>query len=228
MLKFKPLLIGGLATALLQVASHVLTSRLSPSILGCLPIAKERMGHRRSARDVCTTLRHQFGAGDYSAVMVIKAHLRQLKCLPTRGGIRTTNFITIWQTSLNQMEAAGFLPGIRQLLSTLADGLPQNTVAFINLYDNIISFLNELNEQLLPNIHQLFDCIINIENNIQRNRIMNPVSRRPPPSTPISTQPAQTIPPARPSPLTTTAQNNQTTLRCSNCGRSGHGEPTCF
>ena len=89
------------------------------------------------------------------------------------------------------MEAAGFLPGIRQLLSTLADGLPQNTVAFINLYDNIISSLNELNEQLLPNIHQLFDCIINIENNIQRNRIMNPVSRRPPPSTPISTQPAQ-------------------------------------
>jgi hypothetical protein len=92
------------------------------------------------------------------------------------------------------MEAAGFLPGIRQLLSILADGLPHSTVAFINLYNNIISSLNEPNEQLLPNIHQLFDRIINIENNIQRNRIMNPTLRRPPPSALTSTQSAQTIP----------------------------------
>ena len=40
------------------LASHVLTSRLSPAVLGCLPVANERMGHRRSARAVYTTLRH--------------------------------------------------------------------------------------------------------------------------------------------------------------------------
>src|ERR1700678_1685216 len=210
------------------LASHVLTSRLSPAVLGCLPVANERMGHRRSARAVYTTLRHQFGAGDYSAVMVIEARLRQLKCLPTRGGVRTTDFISIWRTSVNQMEAAGFLPGIRQLLSILADGLPQNTVAFINLYDNIISSLNKPDDQLLPNIHQLFDRIVHIENNLQRNRIMNPTARRPPPLTPTSTQPTQTLPPARIIPSTTTAQSTQTTICCSNCGRTGHGGPTCF
>src|ERR1700678_3341839 len=213
------------------LASHVLTSRLGPSVLGCLPIANERMGHRRSARAVYTTLRHQFGAGDYSAVMVIEARLRQLKCLPMRGGIRITEFITIWRTSLNQMEAAGFLPGVRQLLSILADGLPNNIVAFINLYDNIISSLNEPDEQLLPNIHQVFDHIVNIENSIQRNRIINSVpgpTRRPPPSTPSSLQSAQP-----PSATTTSSPSiptlsTQTTLRCSNCGRAGHGGPTCF
>ena len=88
------------------------------------------------------TLCHQYGAGDYSAVMDIEAHLRQLKCLPTRGGVRLADFITTWRTSLNQMEAAGFLPSPRQLLLIFADGLPQSTVAFVNLYDNIIRCLN--------------------------------------------------------------------------------------
>ena len=97
--------------------------------------------------------------------MVIKARLRQLKCLPARSGVRLTEFITTWRTSINQMDAAGFLLSPRQLLSVFADGLPQNTVAFVNLYDNIILCLNEPNEQLLPNIHQLFDRAINIDNN---------------------------------------------------------------
>jgi hypothetical protein len=68
------------------LASHILTSRLSTSALGCLPIANERMGQRRSSRIVYSILRHQFGAGDYSAVMLIEARLCQLKCLPTRWG----------------------------------------------------------------------------------------------------------------------------------------------
>ena len=132
------------------------------------------MGHRRSARTVYLTLRHHYGAGDYSAVMVIEARLRQLRCLPARGGVRIVDFITTWRVSINQMEAAGFLPGIRHLLAIFADGLPNNTVAFINLYDHIMSSLNEPNDQSLPNIHHLFDRTIHIDNNIQRTRILHP------------------------------------------------------
>ena len=166
------------------LTSHILTSRLSPSVLGCLPLPNERMGQRRSSRTVYFTLCHQYGAGDYSAVMIIEARLRQLKCLQTRGGVRFTEFITTWRMSLNSMEAAGFLPGPRQLLSIFADGLPQNTVTFVNLYDNIILGLNEPNNQLLLNIHELFDCVTYIDNNLQRNRILHPASRRPLPSAP--------------------------------------------
>src|ERR1700678_4055587 len=218
------------------LASHILTSRLTSSVLGCLPVANERMGHRRSSRTIYTTLCHQFGAGDYSAVMVIEARLRQLRCLPTCGGVRVTDFITTWRTSVNQMEAAGFLPGSRQLLSMFADGLPQNTVAFINLYDNIIMWLNVPNEQLLPNIHFLFDRTTNIENNIQRNRIMNPGTRRPISNsatnislTHTTPSPSITSPPA---PAVVTSSSNtrgtRSVLRCSNCGRDGHGGDTCF
>jgi hypothetical protein len=200
------------------LASHILTSRLSPSVLGCLPLANERMGQRRSSRTIYATLRHQFGAGDYSAVMVIEARLRQLKCLPTRGGVRLSEFITIWRTSLNQMDAADFLPGPRQLLTVFADGLPQNTVAFVNLYDNIISWLNEPNDQMLPNIHQLFDRAINIDNNIQRTRILNPNPRRLPSTAlvPNTSSQAVAVSPANPNTAPSTKR------RCSNCGREGH------
>ena len=51
------------------------------------------------------------------------------------------------------MEAAGFLPGLWQLLSMFADGLPNNTVAFINLYDSIMLCLNDSDDNALPNIH---------------------------------------------------------------------------
>ena len=157
--------------------------------------------------------------------MVIEARLRQLRCLPTRGGVHLSKFITTWQTSLNQMDAAGFLPGPRQLLTIFADGLPQNTVAFINLYDNIILWLNDPDDQRLPNIHQLFDRAINIDNNIQRIRMLNPNPRRLPStnSTPTAlTSSAVTVLPA------TTNVPPSTKRCCSNCGREGHTNDTCF
>ena len=160
--------------------------------------------------------------------MVIKARLRQLRCLPTRGGVRITEFITTWRSSLKQMEAAGFLPGPRQLLSIFADGLPQNTVAFVNLYDTIILCLNEPQDHLLPNIHHLFDRVINIDNNLQRTRILNP-HRLPPPVPTATSLPSTTTsaPPANSNTLPTTT-GTCNVRRCSNCGHEGHTDDTCF
>ena len=86
------------------LASHILTSQLTPSVLGCLPIANEHMGQCQSSRTVYVTLRHQFGAGDYSAVMLIKAHLHQLKCLPASGGVHVADVITTWCISVNHVK----------------------------------------------------------------------------------------------------------------------------
>jgi hypothetical protein len=213
------------------LASHVLTSRLSPAVLGSLPIPNERMGQRRSARTVYLTLRHQYGSGDYLAVMVIEARLRQLRCLPTRGGVRVTDFIGTWRVSINQMEAAGFLPSLRQLLSIFADGLPNNTVAFINLYDDIMLCLNDPDDNTLPNIHLLFNRTINIDNNIQRNRILHPAnSRRPQQAVPSSSSAATPIAPSNTDNQTQTIRPNHLTsaVACGNCGRTGHTDLTCF
>ena len=165
--------------------------------------------------------------------MVIEARLRQLRCLPTRGGVRVSDYINTWRVSINQMEAAGFLPGTRQLLSIFADGLPNNTVAFITLYDNIMLSLNDPFDQSLPNIHQLFDRTTNIDNSIQRNRILHPSTRRPQqPTTAPSTQPPTT---ATITTVTPAAEvqgsrpgRSGANLLCGNCGRTGHTDPTCF
>ena len=215
------------------LASHILTSRLSSSVLGSLPVANERMGLRRSARAVYLNLRHHYGAGDYSAVMVIEARLRQLRCLPSRGGVRVADFITTWRSSINQMEAAGFLPGLRHLLSMFADGLPNSTVAYINLIDHIISSLNEPHEQSLPSLQQLFDRTIHIENNIQRTRILQPSTRRTQPVVPSTSAPNQSLSTANTPAIPAGTQNtlparSGAPLHCSNCGRDGHTDRTCF
>jgi hypothetical protein len=210
------------------LAGHVLTSRLSPSVLGTLPIANERLGQRRSARDVYLTLRYHYGAGDYSAVMVIEARLRQMKCLPHRGGVRITEFINTWRISYNQMEAAGYLPGARHLLTMFADGLPTNTVSFIHLHDNIMEWINVPDEQSLPNIHLIFDHVVRIDNNAYRMRLLNSGNRSRPanPANPVPSTATITSPPPQ-----ATAPPERTTRaddRCSNCGRLGHTGKTCF
>ena len=114
--------------------------------------------------------------------MLIEARLRQLRCLPSRGGVHIMDFITTWRISINQMEATGFLPGTRHLLTIFADGLPNHMVAFINLYDNVISSLNEPHDHLLPSIHHLFNRTIHIDNNIQQNHLLHSSTHLPQPA----------------------------------------------
>jgi hypothetical protein len=95
--------------------------------------------------------------------MIIEAKLRQLCCLPTRGGVRVADYVATWRIAYNQMEAAGHLPSKRQLLTMFVNGLPTNSVSFITLYGNMLNSLN--NDTKLPNIQHLFDHIICIENN---------------------------------------------------------------
>ena len=203
------------------VATHILVSRLSPTVLSSLPVPNLRLAQRRSARDVYQSLRNNYGAGDYSAVMIIEAKLRQLRCLPTRGGVRVTDYVAAWRTGYNQMEAAGHLPSERQLLAMFVDGLPSNAVSFVTLYANVLNSLNDSRD--LPNIHHLFDHAIRIENNIQRTRLLNPNSRSlntlVPSSSPLASN--------KPQISTTTTQSPATTNNCGNCG-GRHVTEKCF
>jgi Reverse transcriptase (RNA-dependent DNA polymerase) len=202
------------------VATHILVSRLSPTVLGSLPIANLRLAQRRSARDVYRALRSNYGAGDYSAVMIIETKLRQLRCLPTRGGVRVNDYVATWRTAYNQMEAAGHLPSERQLLAMFVDGLPTNSVSFITLYDNILNSLNDNSE--LPNIHHLFDHTIRIESNILRTRLLNPSLRSL--SHTSSTSSPSTL---NKTSTTTPTQIANPTVNCGNCGRR-HPTDKCF
>jgi hypothetical protein len=58
-----------------KAAAYILTSHLSPHVLGTILIANSQLGQCRSARMIYMTLKNNFGARDYSAVMAIEAHL---------------------------------------------------------------------------------------------------------------------------------------------------------
>jgi Reverse transcriptase (RNA-dependent DNA polymerase) len=202
------------------IATHILTSHLLPTVLSSLPVANLRLAQRRSARDIYRTLWNNYGAGDYSAVMIIEAKLRQLCCLPTRGGVKVPDYVATWRTAHNQMEAAGYLPSKRQLLAMFVDGLPTNSVSFVTLYDNVLNSLNDSVE--LPNIQHLFDHVIRIENNILRTRLLNPHIRPLPAATltPLPLNPTKVV-------TTASAQPTGMTVNCGNCGRR-HPTEKCF
>jgi hypothetical protein len=56
------------------------------------------------------TLKKNYGAGDYSAVIAIEAQLLQLRCLPACGGVCVLEYISIWHVLCNQIKAAGYPP----------------------------------------------------------------------------------------------------------------------
>jgi hypothetical protein len=75
-----------------------------------------------------------------------------------------SDYVVMWRTAYNQMEAASHLPGKRQLLAMFVDGLSTNSVSFIMLYNNVLNLLND--DTGLPSIQHFFDHIICIENNL--------------------------------------------------------------
>ena len=207
-----------------KVASYILTSRLSQSVLGTIPIANSQLGQRRSARTIYATLKNNYGAGDYSAVLAIETRLRRLRCLPARGGVRIPDYVSTWRMLYNQMEAAGYPPSARQTLAMFIDGLPTTIVSYITLYDNIMISLNEPNDSLLPNIHHLFDHVTRIDGNITRSRLLNPDHRIHQPTT---HQPG--APPTTSTSITPAVDGGANTVRkCGNCGQLGHTDKTCF
>jgi hypothetical protein len=58
-----------------KVAAYILTSHLFPAVLGTIPIVNSQLGQQRSARTIYATLKNNYGAGDYSAVMPLEGQL---------------------------------------------------------------------------------------------------------------------------------------------------------
>lgn len=121
------------------------------------------------------------------------------------------------------MEAAGYPPTACQTLTMFIDGLPMNIVSYITLYDNIMVSLNEPNDSLLPNIHQLFNHIARIDGNVTHSRMLN--------SDLCNQQTSQQVvahPPATTAISTAVKSTTENTCKCSNCGQLGHTDKMCF
>jgi hypothetical protein len=105
------------------------------------------------------------------------------------------------------------------------DGLSTNLVLYITLYDNIMIFLNEPHNSLLPNIHQLFDHVARINSNVTHSRLLNHDTRL----HQAASQPAIASSPVITTTLTATDSATGTTRKCNNHSQMGqYTNETCF
>jgi len=149
------------------VASHVLISRLSPSVLASVPELNERFGQRRSARFIYNTLQNLYGCGDYAAAAIVEEKLRVLSCT---SAAFVPKYVSQWRTSVNQMQTAGHLPPMRKLLQMFADGLPTMVVSYTNLHDIIMTSLNGPDNNL-PTLLDVFERSSQIAKDQERHKI---------------------------------------------------------
>jgi hypothetical protein len=124
----------------------------------------------------------------------------------------------------NQMDAAGYPLSAFQMLTMFFDGQPTNIVSYITLYDNIMVSLNEPDDSLLPNIHHLFDHVTRIDGNVTHSQTLNhDLCTHQPPNQPVIALSSATT-----TALITMDRTTTNVCKCSNCGRMGHMDETCF
>jgi hypothetical protein len=119
----------------------------------------------------------------------------------------------------NQMDAAGYSPSAHQMLTMVYP-----PISYITLYDNIMVSLNKPDNFLLPNIHHLFDRITRIDGNVTCSQTLNHdlCTHQSPNQPVIALSSATTTAPIATDETMTNAH------KCSNCGRMGHMDETCF
>ena len=120
-----------------------------------------------------------------------------------------------------KLQPAGYPPSSRQMLTMFIDGLPTNIVLFITLYDNVMIFLNEPDDSLLLNIHQLFDHFTRIDGNVIRSRLLNHDHHSHQSSNHPTVTPSSTTAISAP----TSGGDTATIHKCGNCGLVGHPGP---
>ncbi|PPQ82886.1 hypothetical protein CVT26_007527 [Gymnopilus dilepis] len=202
------------------IAAHILLSRLADSVTNSIPAPNQRLGQRRSARDIYTVLRLIYGIGDYNSAMTLENKIRALTCgaTSTSSTLSVPDYIASFRLHTNQMSAAGYPLPPRQLLQLFADGLPKGN-SYSNLRDSIYISLNEPDNRLLPSLETAFDRARIIDDTIQRLRDRQQL---PPRSARTSRQPNN-------SPNSTTKPTLPSTSRptCDNC-KGAHPTENCF
>jgi hypothetical protein len=139
---------------------------------------------------------------------------------PSSWGGSGLDYMSTWHVLYNQIEVARYPPMACQALTMFIDGLPTNIVSYITLYNNVMVFLNEPDNSLLPSIHHLFDHVTRLDSNVSHSRLLHQDSC----NHQQTNQPVIALSLAT---TTATESTTGTTCKCSNCGWTGHTDKTC-
>ena len=203
-----------------NIVSHILTSRLTPSVLAILLFDDDDESIApRTARAVYTLLRQLYSVHDHTSSSALYAELCNLMC-----GGRVLDYVTRWRAGIIQLRAARFTISFRMVIERFLDCLP-TSVPYDILRFRTMETINDIGVDDVTAFIKLTDEVLKIDNTYRRTR----------PTTTRSSNPAPRIPPPPtsssiinvPKPSTQPARSS---LICSNtnCGAIGHTIDTCF
>ena len=238
-----------------HVVSHILTSRLTPSILSTLPFDDDELLEPRTARTIYELLRQLYSVHDHASGSALYSELCNLQC-----GGRILNYVAKWRAGINQLRTAKFIISFRIIIERFLDRLPtsvpydilrfrtmetidnipvDDVTAFIKLTDEVLKIDNTYRRKsqprVLPNNEpDIIDEPETALSPVASLSVVNPpviiklTARRKlnPKSFRKSTTPS--------SPAVTTAKTSSqprglcSSLICTNCGTIGHTVDKCF
>jgi hypothetical protein len=209
-----------------NIASHVLLSRLSPTVRSLLPFDDSDPNQPRTSRIIYDILRESYSLRGYASGSALYSDLRALSC-----GSRIQEYVTKWRSGVSQLRSARYPLIVREMIELFLDRLP-TSVPFQILRHKIMERIDYIRDDDITEFIRITNEVLDIDNLYRRSnptRTMTNSTTRPSPSAP---RPSPTVPNGTSTTSTVPAlvSNSRPRLICANsiCGATGHTIDTCF
>ncbi|PPQ85573.1 hypothetical protein CVT25_006696, partial [Psilocybe cyanescens] len=173
---------------------HILISHLDTMVLASISQSIPSMGQHQSSRDMSTT---------------------------SPQGLTLQDYIAMWHSSSAQLLATGYPLPPCQLLQLFVNGLPNNAMVFVPLWNEVFVWLNNSDDNSLPSLEDIMENVCIVADSAQWTNRPSPPHQR-------SQLPAMSAT------STTTTTSSSTTPNagtqcptCTTCG-GAHSTTTCF
>ena len=211
-----------------NVVSHVLTSRLTATVLSILPFDDDDESLTpRTARSVYELLRQLYSVHDHTSSSALYSDLCNLQC-----GNRVLDYVTKWRAGVTQLRAARFTISSRMIIERFLDRLP-TSVPYDILRFRTFETINDIPVDDIAAFIKITDEVLKIDNTYRRTSNNRSAPTRSSNAVPHATPSTQSLSSSHATPthsITTTKPQSQSrsSLVCANCGLVGHTVNKCF
>ena len=209
-----------------NIASHVLLSRLNPTVRSLLPFDDSDPTQPRTSRVIYDILRETYSLRGYASGSALYSELRALPC-----GSRIQEFVTKWRSGVSQLRSARYPLIVREIIELFLERLP-TSVPFQILRHKVMERIDTIRDDDITEFLRITNEVLDIDNLYRRSnptRIVPNVTTRPSSLLPrVSPSVSNNTPPSSTTPAVTSTSRPRLICANTNCGATGHTIDTCF
>ena len=215
-----------------NVVTHILLSRLHPSVRAILPSDDDDdTAVPRTSRTVYSILRKSYSVHGHTSGSALLAELRGLHC-----GSRIIEYVTKWRAGITQLRSARHPFSMRDIIEAFLDRLP-TTVPYQILRFKYMDRIDAIAIDDISIFFKITDEVMDIDSMHKRLNPNASSSQRHTPTVPRSTHTLPNVPSSSsstpqptPSSLPSSMRPPRSSLICSNtnCRGTGHTVDKCF